>query len=134
MANRQNNNTGQEQSPRITALFRDLRSQVEHASTQPPNAPAPKRIDEKIRKLQIANDIAENDQKLKRRTLNLLFIFLALETVAVFVLAFFQGFKTGGFALESWSFRLVVTVTIGQITAMLLIAVQHLFPHKENKN
>jgi hypothetical protein len=117
----------------VQSVVNDLRDLVSHASSAPPNIQASESIDEKKRKLKIENDNAENDQKLKRLTLVLLFVFLAFETAAIFVLAFFQGFKTGGFNIDSWSFRLVVTATIGQITTMLIIAVHHLFPAPEKK-
>jgi hypothetical protein len=99
--------------------------------TQPNDRQKPKRLDQKIRRQQIENDIAEADQKLKIKTLFILFIFLSIETFVVFVLAFLQGLHTFGFHMEEWSFRVVIAATIGQITAMLTIAVQSLFPKKE---
>ncbi|MFA5888653.1 MAG: hypothetical protein WCW47_01295 [Candidatus Paceibacterota bacterium] len=89
-------------------------------------------IQEKIalEKGQLENRAFEQDIGLKKNTLFILFWFLAAETVAIFVIAFFQGFKTGGFEIEGWSFRLLITATITQITVMLLIAVKHLFPNK----
>lgn len=99
----------------------------------PPEGRRPKRLDQKIRRLEIENDIAEADQRLKVKTLVILFVFLSIETIVVFLLAFFQGFGWQQFQLDEWSFRIVVAATIGQITAMLTIAVQHLFPKKERR-
>ena len=67
---------------------------------------------------------------LKKQTLQLLFIFLGTETIAIFLYAFFQGVRAWNFALEEWSFNLLVSATITQITVMLVIAVKHLFPQK----
>ena len=75
----------------------------------------------------------EQNIRLKKITLAVLFSFLGAETVAVFLIAFFQGFEVGGFALEEWNFRLMIAGTIMQITFMLQIAVKHLFPLKEEK-
>lgn len=87
-------------------------------------------IDQKIRRQQIDNDNKEKDQKLKEKTLYILFTFLSVETLIIFSLAFVQGFKFLGFSLDAWSFRLVVAGTLGQIATMLTIAVRHLFPRK----
>lgn len=94
--------------------------------------PLPVTFDEKIRKQQIENDNIEKDQKLKETTLRILFFFLTFETIIIFVLAFFQGFKVGGFQLEEWSFRVVIAGTLSQIAAMLVIAVKNLFPAKDS--
>ena len=83
---------------------------------------------EKARQEKIRNDILEGDQKMKRNSLIALFIFLSLETVAVFVIVFFQGFMFYGFNIEEWNFRLVISGTLIQITAMLKVAIKHLFP------
>lgn len=78
----------------------------------------------------IKNDNAEQDIQLKRNTWYRLFRFLITETTVVFILAFFQAIGwPWNFHLEEWSFKLVVTVTIGQITAMLYVAVRYLFPN-----
>jgi len=78
----------------------------------------------------IKNDNAEQDIQLKRNTWYRLFRFLIIETTVVFVMAFFQAIHwPWDFHLEEWSFKLVVTVTIGQITAMLYVAVRYLFPN-----
>lgn len=87
---------------------------------------------ERIRTLKLENDGAEKDQDHKGKTLNRLFRLLYGETTLIFVLTFLQGFKWHGFNLDNWTLRVVVTATLGQITAMLLIAVRHLFPEKKN--
>lgn len=77
----------------------------------------------------IKNDNAEQDIALKRSTWYRLFRFLITETTVVFILAFFQAIHwPWHFHLEDWSFKLVITATIGQITAMLYVAVRYLFP------
>jgi len=88
---------------------------------------------ESARRKSIENDNLENDQKLKKTSLIILFSFLGIETVAIFVLAFIQGAgggPNGWFYLDEWSFRLVMAGTLGQITAMLMVAIKHLFPKK----
>jgi hypothetical protein len=90
----------------------------------------PETIDEEERGKKLGNDEKEQDIRLKRYTLQLLFVFLALETTVIFIIAFFQGFSPYNFYLDELSFRIVVTATITQITVMLIIAVKHLFPNK----
>jgi hypothetical protein len=87
-------------------------------------------MDEEIaREQKIKNDNAEQDIQLKRTTLNRLFWFLTVETAFIFAFAFCQAVGwPAGFALEDWSFRLVVGATIAQITGMLFVAVRYLFP------
>lgn len=115
-------------------LIEQLRADVaSEPTTQAPEQTRSRSIDEKIRAKKIENDITEADQKLKILTLLVLFVFLSIETIVVFALAFKQGFASSGFHLDEWSFRVVITATIGQITAMLTIAVQHLFPKKERR-
>lgn len=107
------------------------------AKKRPSAAPAakpqkPTDIREELaRRERIRNDDAEQDIVLKRMSLNRLFRFLTIETIAVFVLAFLQGIEAPwDFRLEEWSFKLLVTATIAQITAMLFVAVRYLFPKK----
>lgn len=101
----------------------------------PTTTPFREKLDaERVRKQKTANDNAEKDQRLKEQTLKKLFKFLGAETIIIFLLAFLQGFGTlwrWKFELDGLSFRIVVGATIGQITAMLIIAVQHLFPRKK---
>lgn len=101
-------------------------------------APASRPVDindEIARAEKIKNDNAEQDITLKRNTWYRLFRFLSIETALVFILAFFQGIHwPWGFHLEDWSFKLVITATIGQITAMLYVAVRYLFPSSPTKN
>ncbi len=86
--------------------------------------------DQEERKKKIENDGLQQDINLKKITLLILFGFLAIETIAVFAIAFLQGFKFHDFNIEEWSFRIIIISTILQITAMLTIAVQHLFPKR----
>lgn len=85
---------------------------------------------ELARRERIKNTAMQQDIILKGRTLIVLFIFLAAETITVFAFALLQGTNWLGFYLEEWSFKLLVTVTILQITYMLQVAVKHLFPSK----
>ncbi len=91
-------------------------------------------VNEGARKIQLENDNEEQNIKLKRYTLIALFLFLTVETLLVFKFAFKQADLTNCFRLEKWSFNLLVTATISQITYMLKIAVEHLFPRKEKGN
>lgn len=101
-----------------------------HTSAAYLGSPKAVPIDEKLRKQQIENDNVIRDQRLKEATLSKLFKFLSAETVIIFTFAFLQGFGWQSFYLEEWSFRILLSATILQITAMLTIAVQHLFPKK----
>jgi hypothetical protein len=83
---------------------------------------------EVARAQQIQNENAAQDIRLKRVTLNRLFIFLATETVLIFGFALMQGTQWLGFELDDWSFQLLVAATIAQITGMLFVAVRYLFP------
>lgn len=98
------------------------------ADDNPPKT-EPISIEQEIaRRHKLKNDDAEQDIELKRKTLNRLFIFLSLETLAIFVFSFMQGIKFKNFNLEEWSFKLLVTATISQIAVMLYVAVNYLFP------
>lgn len=99
----------------------------------------PKNVKEQLEAIKLGKLHAEVhglelDNTLKEKTLWLLFGFLGAETLAVFVLTFFQGFSPAGFHLEEWSFKLLLVSTIVQISYMLRMAVQHLFPNKDGKN
>lgn len=73
-------------------------------------------------------DLISKNQSLKKLTLILLFVLLFAESLVLFVLAFFQGFSFYGFELDLWTLRIIVVASLIQISAMLTIAVQHLFP------
>jgi hypothetical protein len=86
---------------------------------------------EVARKQQLENENTAQDIRLKRITINRLFVFLGIETALIFMYAFFQAVHwPAQFQLEEWSFRLVVGATIAQITGMLFVAVRYLFPNK----
>ena|SRR5688572_2874284 len=85
------------------------------------------------RERKIRNDDAEQDIRLKRSTLNRLFTFLSVETAVIFIFAMLQATHALGFALEEWSFKLLISATLAQITAMLFVAVRYLFPKKPIK-
>lgn len=82
------------------------------------------------RRKQLENDALEQDIRLKKSTLDKLFWFLGTETSIIFVFAFLQGTGFLHFKLEEWSFKLLLTATLIQITFMLQVAVKHLFPEK----
>ncbi|HYE59987.1 MAG TPA: hypothetical protein VEA18_02275 [Candidatus Kapabacteria bacterium] len=84
------------------------------------------------RREELKNVSLQQDIELKKKTLFLLFRFLAAETCIIFLFSFFQAVQLFGFQLEEWSFKLLVSATIAQITVMLMVAVKHLFPHKED--
>ncbi|HEY5695314.1 MAG TPA: hypothetical protein VIQ80_00595, partial [Candidatus Saccharimonadales bacterium] len=67
---------------------------------------------ERTRRERIENDNKEKDQALKEQTLKLLFRFLGAETAVVFIIAFLQAFHAGGFGLDEWSLRLLLTATL----------------------
>jgi hypothetical protein len=96
--------------------------------------PEAKSIDieqEVARKQQLENENTAQDIRLKRITIDRLFLFLVAETALIFLFAFFQAVNwPAQFQLEEWSFRLVVGATIAQITGMLFVAVRYLFPNK----
>lgn len=107
------------------------------SSARPPQAPGrtsvePIDIEQEVaRKKQLENENTAQDIRLKRITLNRLFWFLAAETTLIFLFAFFQAVEwPDGFALEEWSFRVLIGATIAQITGMLFVAVRYLFPKK----
>lgn len=119
---------------RSRRIFKDLRLLVGDAapSSRIVSGAETESVDKKIeeaRALRIKNNNIEEDQRLKKDTLGKLFLLLTIETSIVFVMAFMQGFKL--FWLDEWSFRLLLSATLLQITAMLTIAVRHLFPQKK---
>jgi uncharacterized integral membrane protein len=85
--------------------------------------------DEIAREQKIKNDNAEQDIELKRKTLLWLFRFLVAESALIFIFSFMQAVQhPWHFHLDEWSFKLVVTATLAQITGMLFVAVRYLFP------
>lgn len=90
-----------------------------------------KTVDEQLaRRKELENNNLEQDIKLKKYTLIVLFVFLMIETFLIFLYTLFQAINLCDFHLEEWSFRLLIGATITQITAMLTIAVQYLFPRE----
>lgn len=81
-------------------------------------------------KLKTENENLKSDQSLKKTTLVLLFILLFFETLIIFIIAFMQGLHLWDFDLDKITLRIVVVATLTQISAMLTIAVRHLFPAK----
>lgn len=88
--------------------------------------------EEVVRAENLKNTAFEQDIRLKKITLIILFIFLGLETISIFSFAYLQGVNLQHFHLDEWSFKLLVTATLLQITYMVKIAVQHLFPQKKD--
>ena len=87
---------------------------------------------EEVRARKLVNDDKAQDIKLKKLTLNRLFTFLGIETAVIFIFALFQATHWFEFKLEEWSFNLLITATLAQITAMLFAAVRYLFPTKKD--
>lgn len=85
-----------------------------------------------VSKANTLNEGLRIDQNLKKLSLKLLFVFLGIETFVIFLFTFFQAINDPfNFKLEEWTFRLLVTVSITQITLMLQVAIKYLFPTKE---
>lgn len=85
--------------------------------------------DEFIREKRLKNDDVEQNIRLKKMVLKVLFWFLGVETFLIFLFAFFQAIRWPfGFQLQEWSFNILITATILQIASMLLVAVRYLFP------
>lgn len=87
--------------------------------------------DEIARRENIKNKDLEQDIKLKKMTLIILFMFLGVETIIIFAFSFLQATSLLGFKLEEWSFKLLVTATLIQIAFMLQVAVKYLFRDKK---
>lgn len=87
--------------------------------------------DERIKQIKAKG--LEQDIDLKKGTLDRLFIFLMIETAIIFIFSFLQATKIFKFSLEEWSFKLLVSATLLQITYMLQVAVKHLFPSKSSR-
>lgn len=109
-----------------------IASRAPQPAGAPPTIASAKPIDieqEIARKQQLENENTAQDIRLKRITLNRLFWFLATESALIFVFSFFQAVGwPHHFHLDEWSFKLVVTATLAQITGMLFVAVRYLFP------
>jgi len=107
----------------------DVLDKIQQRNAPPAEKAQKLDIEQEIaREQKIKNDNAEQDIALKRLTLRLLFLFLAVETALIFLFTFAQALHFHGFQLEEWSFRTLVTATILQITGMLFAAVRYLFP------
>jgi hypothetical protein len=78
----------------------------------------------------LQNKALEQDINLRKETLKALFVFLGIETLIIFLFSLFQATGFIGFKLEEWSFKLLTTTTIVQITIMLQVAVKYLFPER----
>lgn len=122
-----------------TSEFSEIyRALAQPRSAAPKNTGAPaaakKDVDEElIRRQRLSNDDVEQNIRLKRVVLNRLFWFLGIETFFIFLFALMQATHWLGFTLEQWSFDILITATIAQITGMLFVAVRYLFPtSKEN--
>lgn len=119
-----------ERKDRILKLLRDKRNKEIHSVSIERSNILTVLEKNKAEREELKNKAFEQDIELKNKTLATLFWFLKIETLVIFCFTWFQATKWLGFELEEWSFNLFVGATITQITAMLLIAVQHLFPKK----
>ncbi|HSW90166.1 MAG TPA: hypothetical protein VLH19_04825 [Patescibacteria group bacterium] len=92
--------------------------------------------DELARREKLKNEDLAQDIKLKSFTIKALFIFLAIETLVVFIFMLFQALGRTlvigefSFHLDEWGFRVMIGATITQITVMLKIAIEYLFPKR----
>jgi hypothetical protein len=111
-------------------LYKNINVQPLPSVSLPPQQSVTDVIEERKK---IENQALAQDIQLKKQTLFILFIFLAAETIAIFLYSFFQGVHAWNFALEEWSFKLLIAATIIQITLMVQIAVKHLFPQGKEK-
>jgi hypothetical protein len=120
---------------KLTPHFRMVKNLLNEPGLQSISSSQPKRrrrvVDAIEQRKLIENTALAQDITLKKITLFTLFVFLALETSLIFVFAFFQGVHSWGFALEEWSFKLLIAATVTQITLMVQIAVKHLFPQQK---
>ena len=130
----QNEHEYLERKDKILKLLRDRRNKeihhITYGKTTERNKVSVILEKNKVEREELKNKALEQDIKLKRETLATLFWFLKIETLVIFCFTWFQATGWFRFHLEEWSFNLFVGATITQITAMLLIAVQHLFPKK----
>lgn len=130
---------------KIQEFIRTLSRETENKLRNPsladyfPSTPAIKEItwkerlkEEQIEEKRLTNTDHRQDIQLKKYTLLILLFFLGLETVAVYVYSYFQATYHYGFRLEEWSFKLLVSVTLLQVTYMLTVAIHYLFPNKSN--
>ncbi|MBT3817354.1 MAG: hypothetical protein HOE80_01125 [Candidatus Magasanikbacteria bacterium] len=90
-----------------------------------------KSAEEKRKELE--NEDYAQDIKLKKKTLNRLFWFLGIESLLIFIFTWYQATHWLNFSLEEWSFKLLLSSTILQITYMLQMAIKYLFPNKDSK-
>lgn len=119
----------QEKKDQVQEILQEKQDYAQqYTMSSRPESSIQERTDARYQQLQ---DLAfEQDIRLKGAAFNRLFLFLALETVIVFVMCALQALDAWGFRLEEWSFRLLLTSTITQITVMLTVAVKSLFPEK----
>jgi len=117
-------------TPKAKSYIMSLDDDLAAASRRqvPPESARTDVTDELMRKERLRNDDAEQNIRLKRIVLNRLFWFLGIETFFIFLFALMQATHWLGFGLEQWSFDILITATIAQITGMLFVAVRYLFP------
>lgn len=74
------------------------------------------------------------DRELKKNIATVVFRFLAIETLALFVIVLVQGFSPYDFTLEDSTINIFLGATLLQISAMAVIITRHLYPtSKEEK-
>ena len=128
----------QPKDPSYNKYLRKVQQIATEVSATPPSAPEKRTsiedeiTKEEIRARKLVNDDKAQDIKLKKLTLNRLFVFLGIETAAIFLFALFQATHWFNFKLDEWSFNLLISATLAQITAMLFVAVRYLFPAKKD--
>lgn len=124
---KEENLTGSPWSEKNDFSVSDLREFLKSSSSYQKQSPT-KMEDELAKREELKNKDLGQDIQLKKTTLNVLLYFLGIESVIIFLFAFFQATGFLNFKLEEWSFRILTAVTITQIYFMLRIAVEYLFP------
>lgn len=124
---KEENLTGSPWSEKKDFSVSDLREFLKSSSSYQKQSPT-KMEDELAKREELKNKDLGQDIQLKKTTLNVLLYFLGIESVIIFLFAFFQATGFLNFKLEEWSFRILTAVTITQIYFMLRIAVEYLFP------
>lgn len=85
-------------------------------------------VAKELEKIEVAD--REQDVKLKKISAWFIFSMLAAETLALFTILFFDGFRLGGFHIEDNTLKIVATCTIAQVAYMVKIIISYLFSSK----
>lgn len=89
-------------------------------------------FDDKKKNQKLAHD--NQDHTLKIWTAIFLVVLLYLQSLAIFLLVFYQGFKFRGFDLDKYIFYILITGVLTESYFLVRIIVEHLFPKKDDKD